>query len=304
MIYYRMEIVALMRNLTFGLLMASSTVAFAWAGTAAVDSGGTSLDLRHLAVADRAAYHGRYTEAISKVSAVIQDSPDFAGAYLERASYYRDAGRYDEALADVSRLEAFHPDASQAAVMRATIALRQHDPQKALDELARATRLPTTSFWKQSAEGRENAPQNGLIHVVTQRSISYEMAYGSIAYEMLGQDKPALDLFAKAMKLQSEKPFYVLNTHCYYAAIVGLTEMAELTCGEAIATESRDIGSYDSLGLAHLKMKAWAKAIDDYNHALYTRPDLTMSLYGRGIAKHAMGDRAGGDADIAAARHD
>ena len=272
------------------------------ARAADIDTGGSELDLRRLATASRASYHGRYSEAIAKASEVIATAPGFAAAYFERASYYRDAGRYSEALADAARVEGFHPDASQTAVLRSTIALRQHDPQTALKELTRAAELPPLSFWKQSREGNDNSPGIGFVHVVTQHTLSFRFAYTSIAFEMLGQDKAAADAFAQAMKLDSVTPYYVLATHCFYAAIAGFSEMAELTCGEAITTQNRDIGDYDSLGMAHLKMKAWAKAIDDYNHALYARPDLTVSLYGRGIAKRASGDVAGGDADIAAAK--
>jgi tetratricopeptide (TPR) repeat protein len=119
---------------------------------------------------------------------------------------------------------------------------------------------------------------------------------------MLGQNDAALDALSESLRSQTERSYQVLAEHCYYAAIVGFGEMAELTCKEAISRQASDIGDYDSLGLAHLKMKAWSKAIDDYNKALYGRPDLTVSLYGRGIAKRASGDLAGGEADIAAAK--
>jgi tetratricopeptide (TPR) repeat protein len=129
-------------------------------------------------------------------------------------------------------------------------------------------------------------------------------AFASIAEEMLGHDDAALNDLDEMMKNETVEPYHVLALHCSYAAIAGLAEMAELTCNRAIATQTHDIGDYDSLGLAHLKMKAWDKAIADYDHALYTRPDLTISLYGRGLAKLARGDLAGGHADIAAATRD
>jgi tetratricopeptide (TPR) repeat protein len=109
---------------------------------------------------------------------------------------------------------------------------------------------------------------------------------------------------SQAIDLQPTAPSYVLNAHCFYSAIAGFAEMAELTCNEAIKRQSHEIGDYDSLGLAHLKLKAWAKAIKDFDYAIEIRPGLTTSLYGRGVAKHASGDTAGGDADIAAAKRD
>jgi tetratricopeptide (TPR) repeat protein len=106
------------------------------------------------------------------------------------------------------------------------------------------------------------------------------------------------------LRIVQEHPWYLLANHCYVAAVAGLLETAELTCEEAIDRNSHDIGQYDSLGFVHLRMKAWDKAIADYDRALSSRPDLTLSLYGRGVARRARGDIAGGDADIAAAKKD
>jgi hypothetical protein len=40
----------------------------------------------------------------------------------------------------------------------------------------------------------------------------------------------------------------------------------------------------------------------DFNNALRIDPKKASSLFGRGVAKRRMGDTAGGDADIAAAK--
>ena len=43
-------------------------------------------------------------------------------------------------------------------------------------------------------------------------------------------------------------------------------------------------------------------AIDEYSSALRFEPKLASALYGRGLAKRKMGDEAGSDADILAAK--
>jgi lipoprotein NlpI len=260
------------------------------------DSGGSTFDHKRVERAVKIAYYGRFSEAIGVLNDVIASSPDYAYAYYVRAGFYQDAGRYAEALADVARAEAFHPDAAQVAVLRATIALRQHDAQTALKALDEAEKMPLHSVW--SYGGMH------VYHTVSQNLAAYELIYSSVAYEMLGQDKASVDAMSRAIDLQPTAPSYVLNAHCFYSAIVGFAEMAELTCNEAIKRQSHEIGDYDSLGLADLKTKAWAKAIKDFDYALEIRPGLTTSLYGRGVAKHAIGDMAGGDIDIAAAKHD
>ncbi len=162
-------------QLGFAVFLLSGVMARA--ASPAIDSGGTELDLNRMAEANRAAYHGRYTEAISRASAVIAHTPGFAAAYFERADFYAQAGRYAEAEADLAQVDAFHPDAAQTAYARARIALRQHDATRALAQLALAAKSPPLSFWKQSYEGRDNSPGNGYVHVITQRSVLYSYAY-------------------------------------------------------------------------------------------------------------------------------
>jgi tetratricopeptide (TPR) repeat protein len=283
-----------MNSWRLGLALAALGVAPAMATR--YDSGGSTYDHKRVERAERIAYYGRFSEAIAALNDVISSSRDYAYAYYVRAEFYRDEGRYTEALADVARAEAFHPDAAQIAVLRATIALRQHDAKTALKALDQAEKMPLRSVWT----------YGGLhvYHTVTQNLAAYEAIYSSVAYEMLGQDKASVDAMSQAIDLQPTAPSYVLNAHCFYSAIVGFAEMAELTCNEAIKRQSHEIGDYDSLGLADLKIKAWAKAVKDFDYAIEIRPGLTTSLYGRGVAKHALGDKAGGDADIAAARRD
>jgi len=51
-----------------------------------------------------------------------------------------------------------------------------------------------------------------------------------------------------------------------------------------------------------LKLGAFDRAIADYGAAVAKNPKDADSLYGRGMAKLKSGDRAGGEADIAAAK--
>jgi tetratricopeptide (TPR) repeat protein len=51
-----------------------------------------------------------------------------------------------------------------------------------------------------------------------------------------------------------------------------------------------------------LKLGAFDRAIADYSAALAQKPKDADSLYGRGVAKLKLGDTAGGNADIVAAK--
>jgi hypothetical protein len=74
--------------------------------------------------------------------------------------------------------------------------------------------------------------------------------------------------------------------------------IATRPCGVLPATATPSTAS----GLVYLKTKNAAAAIADYDAALQAHPKNASSLYGRGVAKGLNGDKAGGDADITAAK--
>ncbi len=273
------------------------------AADAAYDSGGSGVAQSYVADADRAAYHGRYTEAVADDGRALAISPNFGRAYLDRASHYMSSGRYDEALADLARVSAMHPDDIVPAVYRITIALHRGDGAGALAEIKRSANLPLRSYWHQPKESpAANDLATGDQFVSTNHTAAVIYALSSIAEQLQHMDDASLADLSAMLRIDHEHPWYLLANHCYVAAIAGLLETAELTCQEAIERNGHDIGQYDSLGFVHLRMKQWDKAIADYDRALSFRPDLTLSLYGRGVARRASGDIAGGDADIAAAK--
>ncbi len=257
---------------------------------AETDSGGSTLGWRSLESAMREARHGHYSAAIASASRAVTATPDFAEAYAVRADFYMEAGRYDEAVADLDRAAAMHPDAVVLVFMRAQIAVRKRDADTALADLARASTMPEGTVWKRRYAGFNTYTASRLY------------ALQSIAFELKGNADAALAGFDNMLKFETVYPWYILNFHCYNAAVAGLPDMAELSCDEAIRRQSNDRGAYDSRGLAHLKLRQWAKAVADYNQALVDRPDLTLALYGRGLAKIGLGDAAGGNSDISAAK--
>ncbi len=274
----------------------------AMAATAAYDSGGTGTAQRLLMDAHRAAHHGHYTEAIADDTKALALLPSYGDAYWNRAIDEMDCGRYQEASADLDRVIAMRPDDMTLAMMRVKLALWQADGTTALKLLKVALALPLRTYQHQPFEGGANETGNGLQYVVNGHMESHADEYTSIAEQLLHQDDASIAAMDAMMKIEVQHPEYILSDYCYNAAMAGLLESAELACQQAIEENSHDIGQYDSLGFVHLRMKQWDKAIADYNKALDLRDDLTLSLYGRGVAKRAKGDVAGGNADIAAAQ--
>jgi tetratricopeptide (TPR) repeat protein len=61
-------------------------------------------------------------------------------------------------------------------------------------------------------------------------------------------------------------------------------------------------GAYYNRGNAYYDKKDFVHAIADYDHALLLKPKYPTALFNRGLAKLRSGDKAGGDADIAASK--
>jgi len=265
------------------------------------DSGGTGTAERLLSDSDRAAYHGRFTEAIDDDTKALALSPSYAEAFAARAAHYMEAGRYAEAASDLDRATAMHPDAMWLALGRAQLAVRRADGAEALADVKAALKLPLLSAWHQPREAGPYESHTESRFLVTSHMATYAVEFASIAEQLQHQDDAALADMDRMLKLEEQYPEYALASYCYNAGVAGLLEEAEMACQSSIEHNSHDIGQYDSLGFVHLKMKQWDKAIADYNKALYGRSDMTTSLYGRGIAKRARGDVAGGNADMEAA---
>jgi tetratricopeptide (TPR) repeat protein len=93
----------------------------------------------------------------------------------------------------------------------------------------------------------------------------------------------------------------VWSGRCWTRAILGALQAALEDCNRALQGAT-NAATYDSRGLIYLKMGQLGAAIDDYSSALRSDPKLASALYGRGLAKLKIGDKAGGDADISAAK--
>jgi tetratricopeptide (TPR) repeat protein len=94
-----------------------------------------------------------------------------------------------------------------------------------------------------------------------------------------------------------------LNSVCWEQATNNLVlEQALSDCDAALQIEPRNAAILDSRGFVLLRLGRFKDSIADYDKAIGIRSDESASLFGRGLAKLGVGDKAGGDADLAAAR--
>ena len=122
-----------------------------------------------------------------------------------------------------------------------------------------------------------------------------------VSYGALGQYRRSIRDYTAAIELDPSKADG-WNARCYDRAIIGQFQAALADCNEALRLQPDYPEGRDSRGFLYLKLRQYDAAIADYDTALRLDSKKAVSLYGRGLAKHAKGNRAGGDADIAAAK--
>jgi membrane associated rhomboid family serine protease len=117
-----------------------------------------------------------------------------------------------------------------------------------------------------------------------------------------GDNDHAIADYSEAIRLHPKKAEY-LNNRCWARAIAGRElPLAVADCTEALRIARNDANIMDSRGFTYLRLSQLNDAVADYDEALKLNPKQAGSLYGRGLAKLTKGDRAGGEADIAAAK--
>lgn len=105
-----------------------------------------------------------------------------------------------------------------------------------------------------------------------------------------------------AAALAGAKNGHDYNEICWALATAGIElETALSSCDQAVKLSAGQAAYSDSRGFALLRLGRYSEAIEEYDRALKMDPDLSFSLYGRGLARRRTGDTAGGDQDIAAA---
>lgn len=106
-----------------------------------------------------------------------------------------------------------------------------------------------------------------------------------------------------ALKTANPNAAWAFNTSCWERATRKLQlDTALADCETAVKLEPKQAAYLDSRAMVMLRLGRLDDALTDYNAALALRPDQAASLFGRGLVKLRKGDKAGGQADLAAAR--
>jgi tetratricopeptide (TPR) repeat protein len=130
------------------------------------------------------------------------------------------------------------------------------------------------------------------------------LSRGSL-YEAQHRFELALADFDRAIELNPASAGAYSN-RCWIKVVLYRVDLADCNRAVALAPNDRiETGFYaaalGSRGYAFLRLKRAAAAVRDFSAALAIAPNRPSTLYGRGLAKRLTGDKAGGNADMAAA---
>ena len=253
---------------------------------------------------------GRYDDAIIELSRALRQAPGDGFALGMRARAYMAKGEYDRVIRDLDALIAAQPTRLDARLNR--IAALELSGQTAEVDAALAalvtdfpddqTALLTVAAYQLAHDRPQEAfdTADRLIAGAPDADPALFVSRGEAAIALGRLDLAAQD-FQTVRGAAAGDPT-VLNDLCWTAALAGvMLDQALLDCEAALVLEPESAAILDSKGRVLLQAGDPIGALAAYDAALARAPNLPASLYGRGLARLALGDSEAGEADKAAA---
>lgn len=219
-----------------------------------------------------------FDQAVADFSEAIRLEPNQAKHFYNRGAARYEKGQDDLALQDFDQALRLNPQDALAYMARAELYLGRNDDTRAAQNFDQAQRLSP-----------------GDVKILTRKALAYNRA-GRYDQAVRGYDA------AIALSPEQARNAAVLNERCWSRAEWGRElEDALADCSLALTLKPGTAAILDSRGLVRLRLGQYDLAIADYNDALRLSPRQASSLFGRAVAKSRKGDRAGAEADLAAA---
>ncbi|THD58268.1 DUF3857 domain-containing protein [Phenylobacterium sp.] len=279
----------------------------AYAAAVSVSEKPNAADLRGRV---QALTHARkFDEAEKAADIYVLAFPRTVDAYEARAGIFEARQDYDRALAATDDARQAGVDEAAILRVRSNILWAAHRREDALAAAEAEIKLDpdsaTALSWRGLMEARLkrfDAARDDL-RDAERMNPENETTIIRLAEleEFQGRYAQAVAIFDAALA-RWPKSAVLLNGRCWSRALWGeKLDLAARDCDDALAVNSTLPSALDSRAFVSFRQKNYADAVTRYNAALAERPESAASLYGRGLAKLRAGDKAGGEADLAAA---
>ncbi len=283
-----------------------------------------------------------YDRALADTDELLRLEPKNYAARALRTEVHVARKDYALALAEADRAIADYPKSDSAATLRASVLQRMGRAAEADQAyaaalalrrtpgpyLTRATYRPKTDMAGRLADldaADKIAPNDPRLRLTRAQMLSGAGRYAEAiaVINRIEQTQPGLqgliELRARTYALAGQKALatkdfealrakaagkpYALNAVCWMEAISGLMlDEALSDCTAALQVLPRYANALDSKGFVLLRLGRFKESVETYDATLALRPTQAESLYGRGLARLKLGDKAAGEADLAAAR--
>jgi tetratricopeptide (TPR) repeat protein len=289
-----------------------------WAG----DRAGAASDLEKavdLDPSDRIAMNGnaliaaaedRYQDVVIEMTRALRQEPTDDFALGMRARAYWAQKQYDRALRDIDALLAADSGRIDMKLFRigtlglanrlderetaVTDILRQHPDDQRVVMFVAEHRLDT-------GKAQEAYDLLDSLIVDGETVEPFLLVQRAKAAFALGRLDEAARDFQTVREAHSDDP-EMLNDLCWSAALAGaMLDQALQDCDAALKLEPNSPAILDSKARVLLQQGNPSAALEIYDAALAKTPELSASLYGRGLARIALGQTSEGEADKAAA---
>lgn len=251
----------------------------------------------------------RHLDAVVEFTLSLRAQPDDTAILGFRAQAYGGMREWDKALADLRRVQELRPGIPETGLMEVSVlvaAERLEEARTVVAALAERHQDDVTVLQVQ-AEVLELLEDYAGAEAVLDAALTIESDHPLILISRAETRFRQGDLDGGRADLAVVRPIAgesagLLNNLCWTQAITGVDLDQALTdCDAALALAPTEAGIIDSRALVLLSLGRAAEALEVYERALVLAPELPASLYGRGLARRALGDEAAARADMAAA---
>jgi tetratricopeptide (TPR) repeat protein len=241
---------------------------------------------------------------------IIDDQPDEANSYTNRANFLRGIYDYKGAIADLDRAIALE-NSVDTLFDRSGLHRALGNDAAALADIDAALELdPGLEGGKGSKADllADMSEFDAALAIVTEEEVTAQKGdwgWTALRADILGKAGRADEGIVLLDAAISESPndAMLLNGRCWLKGQFEIDLAGALKdCTRAVEQSENAAAILDSRALVHFRMGSMDAARADWDSALELSPGMPAALFMRGILRMQSGDRAGGQADIADAR--
>lgn len=252
---------------------------------------------------------GRYNDAIVSYSVALRLDPSDADAMNGRAISYYQTGRADRALNDYRAIQAAVPSwpGGKYGEIRALMKLgREAEAQAVIDGMLEKSSVDLGALMLHAQlaaqAGQPSRALPALDAAVAAAPEDFTLRTRRAEARIRSGDEAGARADYALLRQAAAGDPVLFNNICWSQATLGFDlEQALADCEAALANLAEAEFVIDSRAMVLLHLGRYEAAKADYETALAGAPNQVPSLYGRGLARLALGD-AGGREDIDRAR--